>query len=258
MTDTNTAPSPPPVTKKCAICAEPILAEAKKCIHCGSYQSWHERINFSVTILSLLVALIAVITAAVPPIKTLFVPTIAAFRFSDPSFRPGAVTVMATNVGAQPAILDSAFIMIPQKTGGQPYIFELRSSDAPADQKVGPGETKILTYTFDHKRFNAPKLTREDRNCFMDLYQSEREVSCDEIRYFVEIPKSIGDKRGLLPEAGPEPLEHPAHWSTGDSDGERNPNEDRMNFMLEIVKKWSEGRRGSDGKHRICEPNCKP
>ena len=48
--------------------------EAKKCIHCGSYQSFGGRINFSATILSLLVALIAVIGAAVPTIKNLLTP----------------------------------------------------------------------------------------------------------------------------------------------------------------------------------------
>ncbi len=28
--------------------------------------------------------------------------------------------------------------------------------------------------------------------------------------------------------------------------------------LLTAVKKWSEGKQGPDGKHRICEPNCKP
>jgi hypothetical protein len=245
----------------CAMCAEPIQAAAHKCKHCGSYQGpppWRERINVSNTTLSLLVALIAVIGAVAPGIKTLVTPTVATFRFSAPSFRPGAVSVVATNIGAQPAFLDSAFIMIPQKAGGEPYIYELRSSDVPADQRVGPGETKLLTYTFDHKRFNTPKVTGEDRPCFMDLYQSEREVSCDEIRYLVSPLNTDTDKRGLLPEEGPQPLPYPARWSNGRSDDHRNHDQERMNLLLQTVKSWSAGRTGPDGKHRLCEPNCGP
>lgn len=203
--------SSPLTTKPCAMCGEPIRINAKKCVHCGSYQSWRGRINFSATILSLLVALTAVIGSTVPAIKAFLVPSVATFRFSPPTFNLGSVSVTATNIGAQPATLDSAFIMIPQKTGGQPYIFDLPSPNKASEQTVGPGETKILTYNFDHKRYDAPHVTSKDRPCFLDLYASEIEVSCDEIRYLVQWPHPV-DRRGLLPEEGPEPLPHPAHW----------------------------------------------
>ena len=185
---------------------------AKKCIHCGSYQSFGGRINFSATILSLLVALIAVIGAAVPAIKNLLTPEVATFRFSEPSFGQGTISVTATNIGGQPARLDSLFITIPQKSAGQPYIFDLRSSDTPADQKISPGETKTITFVFDHKRFDAPHVTAEDHPCTIELHFSIREVSCDEIRYIADKTPRRVDRRGLLPEEGPAPLGHPARW----------------------------------------------
>lgn len=41
----------------CVVCMEPIHAGAKKCIKCESFQNWRRYINFSSTVLSLLVAL---------------------------------------------------------------------------------------------------------------------------------------------------------------------------------------------------------
>jgi hypothetical protein len=198
--------------KWCAVCAEPIRKEAVKCKHCGSYQSWRGRINFSSTVLSLLVALIAVIGATAPIIKNLFTPNAATLRFSEPTFGQGTVSVTATNIGVLPATPDWAFITIPQKSAGQPYIFDLRSSDALSDRKIGPGETKTITYAFDHKRFDPPRVTAEDQPCTIEIFSSIREVSCDEIRYMADNTPHPVSKRGLLPEEGPRPLDHPAHW----------------------------------------------
>jgi len=212
MADVENHQEPAPTMKQCSTCAEPIRVEAKKCIHCGSYQSWRGRINFSATVLSLLVALIAVIGTTAPVIRNLFTPSEAAFRFSDPVFGQGTISVTATNIGAQPARLDWTVITIPQKTGGQPYMFDLHSSDAVSDQKVGPGETKTITFVFDHKRFDAPRVTAEDRPCTIELYSLIREISCDEIRYMADQTPHRIDRRGLLPEEGPTPLDHPAKW----------------------------------------------
>lgn len=64
----------PPGTKRCKVCAEPINISAKKCIHCQSDQEWTSRLGFSATVLSLLVALITVLTAAIPVIRDAITP----------------------------------------------------------------------------------------------------------------------------------------------------------------------------------------
>ncbi len=52
--------------KLCRICCEPIAAGARKCIHCDSFQDWRGNLGVSATVLSLLVALVSVLTASAP------------------------------------------------------------------------------------------------------------------------------------------------------------------------------------------------
>ncbi len=202
-----------PETKLCLTCAEPIRKAALKCRFCGSYQDWRGRLAMSSTILALLVALVTVIGSTAPVVVGLFRAKTAAFRFSPPDFSQGAVTVTASNVGSLPARLSSAAIMIPQKRGAQPYIFLLEADGTAADQTVGPGDAKILTFKFDIKRYDPPRLSAKDAPCTLDIFESEREVSCDEVRFMTaRAAGSPAERHGGLPEEGPAPLDHPAAW----------------------------------------------
>ena len=58
--------------KICKICGHEIPDSASKCTVCGSFQNWRGRINFSSTILALLVALFSVIATAMPVLSELF------------------------------------------------------------------------------------------------------------------------------------------------------------------------------------------
>jgi len=200
-----------PDTKTCVMCAESIRAQAAKCIHCGSYQRWLGRVSVWTTVLSLLVALIAVVGWAAPALKSLFTPTQATLRFSNPEFRPGSIVVRTTNIGAQPAIIDAAIVTIPQRTGGQPYIFVLEASNPRSEQEVSPGETATLNFVFNRRTYDPPPVTEGDRPCTLEIYDSVREVSCDEVRYLgTTLPAH--DRRGSLPEEGPAPLQREAEW----------------------------------------------
>lgn len=164
-----------------------------KCRFCGSYQDWRGRLAISSTILALLVALISVIGSIAPVVVGLFRAKMAAFRFSPPVFSRGAVTVTASRA--------------------QPYIFMLEADGTAADQTVGPGEAKILTFKFDPKRYDPPRLSAKDAPCTLEIFESVREVSCDEIRFMTARPaNNPGEHHGLLPEEGPAPLDHPADW----------------------------------------------
>ena len=48
--------------KQCPSCREYINVAATKCTHCGSFQNWRRHLNFSSSLLSLMVALISVAT----------------------------------------------------------------------------------------------------------------------------------------------------------------------------------------------------
>ncbi|MEG3148237.1 hypothetical protein U1839_26620 [Sphingomonas sp. RT2P30] len=58
--------------KDCPVCAERIKAGARRCRYCGSSLSWREHLGLGNTILALLVALVSVVTAAVPTFYNLF------------------------------------------------------------------------------------------------------------------------------------------------------------------------------------------
>lgn len=52
--------------KRCKVCIELIHENAIKCPNCGQFQNWQRHLNFSSTILALLIALISVISLSVP------------------------------------------------------------------------------------------------------------------------------------------------------------------------------------------------
>lgn len=201
-----------PQTKLCAICAEPIRLEARKCIHCASYQNWLGRLNPSVTVLSALTALFSVIALTTPIIKDVLTPDGARFTFSDPEFTEGAVFIEAKNVGGAPATLDWAAILISQKSPGQPYIYPLSAKGSDADHRIQPGEMKRLTFEFDTKEYALPPVSEADVGCSIELFDSAREVSCDEVQFLPHKPVDDQHRVGELPEEGPAPLSGEVEW----------------------------------------------
>lgn len=196
----------------CTVCAEPIRLEARKCVHCGSYQNWWERLNLSVTAMSALTALISVFALTAPIIADALTPDEARFNFSEPEFAEGLVTVEAKNVGGAPATVDWAAIFIPQKSAGQPYIYPLSARGSGTDHRVQPGETKRLTFEFDTRQYDPPPVTEADRGCLIEVFDLKREVSCDEVRFVGRKPAHQSDRAGELPEEGPAPLPDRVDW----------------------------------------------
>ena len=59
-------------TKPCVKCLQPIPKGATKCFHCESFQNWRSYVSASSTVLSLLVALFAVLAVTIPTIASVF------------------------------------------------------------------------------------------------------------------------------------------------------------------------------------------
>lgn len=59
-----------PVLKNCIQCANDIPFNASFCTHCNSHQGWRRYINFSTSVLALLVALITVSAQLIPSLKS--------------------------------------------------------------------------------------------------------------------------------------------------------------------------------------------
>ena len=68
--------------KACRLCGESIKAAARKCIKCDSWQDWRAGLGVGTTALSLLVALVTVITAAAPVLKRAATPENSRMRFT--------------------------------------------------------------------------------------------------------------------------------------------------------------------------------
>lgn len=196
------------ITKPCTMCRESIPLDAKKCRHCQSDQRWLGRLGDWSLILSLLIALIAVIGAVAPIVKAAITPADARFEFGDVEVQPDAVIVRAKNVGGASAQIETAVITVPQRSAGQPYIYAL-GADRPAD--IAPGENRLLRFTFDRKEYDAPTVTAADSPCEIEIFDAHRRVSCDEVRTLgTALPPQ--DRRGGLPEEGPAPLPTPSRW----------------------------------------------
>jgi hypothetical protein len=86
-------------TKPCKVCGEAIKFAARKCIHCDSYQDWHAEIGMSSTMLSLLIALLSVLTISVPVVRDALTPAVSNLKFSYQGTASKIITVLIANTG---------------------------------------------------------------------------------------------------------------------------------------------------------------
>src|SRR6266704_1487409 len=97
----------------CLVCREAIHKGALKCIHCDSYQGWlSRRLNFSSTMLSLLVALVSVSAFAIPIIRTSLNPD-ADIRATVVGSQDNFIQLVVTNVGSRTGTFQWAAIRRP-------------------------------------------------------------------------------------------------------------------------------------------------
>jgi hypothetical protein len=109
----------PPGTKACVVCGEPINVAATKCIHCQSEQGhWIRRLGMSTSVLSLLVALVAVLGFAIPVVQKALShddsDLVFAYQRTD---KDGFISVLASNLGTRPGSIVNGSVIV---RGGQP------------------------------------------------------------------------------------------------------------------------------------------
>jgi hypothetical protein len=92
----------PEKTSQCLICGEPIYANAKKCSACGSYQDWRRHFDISAVVLSLLVALVSVVSAVGPQIIALLPPWGSKLEIRSYYFSADAISIIVENRGNRP------------------------------------------------------------------------------------------------------------------------------------------------------------
>src|SRR5262249_52769347 len=97
---------------KCLVCREEIASGAAKCVHCDSYQDWRRFMNLSTPILSLLIALISVLTVAVPVVERVLTRKKALVRLTVTSCGAQRLRMLVYNAGNIPALFERASVTV--------------------------------------------------------------------------------------------------------------------------------------------------
>ncbi len=120
--------------KNCLECAEPIKFAAKKCPHCGSYQSWTARLPINKSILALTVALVAVLGLVIPILKDALTPDNSDVSIKYINRADVSIPIIVSNKGNRPAIIGSGgtlqLFLIDAKKKPKEYILFLTAINA--------------------------------------------------------------------------------------------------------------------------------
>jgi hypothetical protein len=132
----------PEGTKRCQICAEPINVNAQKCIHCQSDQGgWRRRLGLSTSVLALLVALVSVLTWAIPLIKDGLTPKNSNLTFSFQGGDGNFLGALVSNQGARPGSVTKAELRYQGYT-----VFLEQLGIGPIVNVVPPGTSMLLSF----------------------------------------------------------------------------------------------------------------
>ena len=91
----------PNKTSRCYLCQEPIYPTAKMCNACHSYQDWRRFFSFSSVILSLLIALISVVSAVGPGIVGMLFPPRSHLVVASCDYTKDGIAVLVQNDGSR-------------------------------------------------------------------------------------------------------------------------------------------------------------
>lgn len=142
----------PPDSTICRTCREEIKPGARKCVRCDSYQDWRRFLSMSSSVLALLIALISVLTVAVPIIVVAVHPNksdlVVAVQdvSSARTFR-----LFVSNQGNRPAALGRArFVGTTHSLGNAAGRFTFPLNLVGGSSQIVPaGGATILTYTLN-------------------------------------------------------------------------------------------------------------
>ena len=136
---------------RCKVCLEPIHKGAIKCIHCDSFQNWRRFLNIGSGILSLLVALIAVLTVAVPIFKSTLTTKKPDVHFSLIKCESKTIHIMCSNLGNRSGILKEAKLRTfindreTDETKDSPIFLKWEQQDP----IIKPNESKLFKFYYE-------------------------------------------------------------------------------------------------------------
>lgn len=127
------------------MCRKEIPAGARICTECDCYQDWRRYFGLSSTILSLLVALVSVLTVAVPVIKNALTPERSAVHCNLVVWNEntGEVVVAVSNKGTRAAVVRTLSLE-PKTPGAAKSTVEFQPDFS--EPVLEPGTYKTLSF----------------------------------------------------------------------------------------------------------------
>jgi hypothetical protein len=155
-------------TKPCRICNEEIRINAHYCIHCNNWQDWRAGLGISNTALSLIVAIIAVLTAGVPIIKSALTPMNSRFSFAVQDVTQDGFSALVSNQGIRPGTLrHDATLYIEEKGTAMSGTYNASVTNNASEIVVEPGKSTLVNFKFVTPLYgNNVKLLLDSNSVF--------------------------------------------------------------------------------------------
>ena len=136
----------------CRFCRETIADRARICKHCDSRQDWVRHINFSNTTLSLLVALLSVMTVAAPVLFRAWHGKFSDVFVKSFHWTENGVSLVLENRGTVPGYVRSCKFAVPLAAGG---VQEINTNlDPRSSTRLVPAQDlKEVFFRFDKNFF---------------------------------------------------------------------------------------------------------
>jgi hypothetical protein len=181
----------PPTHKSCKVCGEDIRASAKKCIQCDSYQDLRGGLGISATVLSLLIALVSVLTTAATVFDSAFANDRSYLDFSFQGADTSTLAAFVINSGSRPGTLHGAEVRA--RVGGDLVTFGLISMDMAVNNGriIRPQSADQVIFLSSGTATNGGTAVGQDCtfSIFLTNFNSETErvtksIDCDRVRDF--------------------------------------------------------------------------
>lgn len=192
----NNNPQNEQATARCSVCFEVINANAKKCIHCGSYQGMRQYVNFSSSFLALVVALISVLSFFIPLMKETFETKDSDIGVSLQFVQKDGIYLIAKNSGVRAGNIGLSKFIIEGVNNNEG--FQLTVANRTTGKSFVPAnESTMVTLYRDEREKNTIDSLTEDifsKKCSIKIeiinFSEERQYpliskQCDYFREFI-------------------------------------------------------------------------
>ncbi|WP_198356272.1 hypothetical protein [Sphingomonas sp. TX0522] len=142
----------PPGLKACSLCAEPIPAAAIKCRHCDGYQGRWFFLNLSAPVLSLLVALVSILSLALPTMVEALRRPGSDVRVAFQYFENGTAYFVASNGGTRAGSVGEVYLDYGRY--GERHVLR----GVAGGRFVPPGAHRQLAFRLPCPREEAPQV----------------------------------------------------------------------------------------------------